>query len=87
MLVVFIARLRSQGTYLYPFLDDVLMRAPIKEAAQNATTQTLELLQAHGFVKQKSTWSNVVVNHNINLLELRTAKLALNDNITGNSEQ
>lgn len=43
-------RLRSQCTHLYPFLDDFLVRALTKTSARSATIQTLDLLQAHGFM-------------------------------------
>lgn len=50
MLVVVRVRLRSQGTHLYPFLDNILIRAPSLSAVLEATSWMWNLLHVQGFI-------------------------------------
>lgn len=53
-LMALVAHLRIQGISLFPFLDDILIKAPSRDQALRDTQTTLLCLQKHGFVVNRA---------------------------------
>lgn len=49
ILVVLMAHLHTKGIAPYPYLDDILLRAPSFRLAQEHLQETIRVLQYHGF--------------------------------------
>lgn len=50
ILIAPVAHLRSQGVHIYPFLDDLLLRAPTRVQAARDVSRALSVLSQAGFV-------------------------------------
>lgn len=57
VLVALVAHLWVEGIPIFPYLDDLLLRAPSFQLAQEAVDRTIQCLAKHGFVTnvEKST--------------------------------
>lgn len=73
LLVALVAHLHLQGVTLFPYLDDVLITAPLREQSLQHTHSTLLCLKEHGFVVNQNRSSLVPTQDLIHLgLQLDT---------------
>lgn len=59
LLVVLMAHLQKKGIFLFPYLDDILIKVSSRQGAESSTWQTMCCLEEYGFVINHSKSSLV----------------------------
>lgn len=80
VLVALVAHLRLQGVFIYPYLDDLLLKSSSRAQACHDISRMLECLQSHGFVvnfAKSSLIPSQRIEHLGLLLDTQTASFSL----------